>query len=148
MHEPPHQCSLTSLTIRWFKALPRKIIFPFWLVMVLLRFVLSFIPLAGPIILIMMDAPGTVERCLGRYFELKGYDKPRIDRFRNKHLVQWYFFGIMAATLESFPIVGFAFAFSNTVGGALWAINVERRANSDSNQAGAKNRRQRILPIR
>lgn len=133
-------------TMRWFKALPRKVIFPFWLIMVLLRFFLSSIPIFGPLILIMMDAPGTVERCLGRYFELKGYDRPRINRFRNNHLIQWYLFGIMAATLESFPILGFTFAFSNTVGGALWAINVEKLANIDSEKIG-KNRRQRILPI-
>lgn len=132
-------------TISWAKSVPRKLIYPMWLVKVLVRFLLSFIPILGPIILVVLDASGTVERCLGRYFELKGWDKPHIDAFKRSHIVQWYSFGLVAATLEAMPFVGFTFAFSNTTAGALWAVSLEKKSYDAMAADNEKNKRRRRI---
>lgn len=111
----------------WLKSVPRKLLFPTWLFMIVLRFLLSFIPFLGPLLVIAIDGPGTAGRCLGRYFELKCYDKPMVNAFIRKHRVQWYWFGLCASALESIPFVGFVFTFTNTTGGALWAARIERQ---------------------
>lgn len=110
----------------WIKALPRKLVFPTWLVMVLLRFFLSFIPVIGPIVLVVLDGPATAARCLGRYFDLKGWNDTQIEAFVAQNRWKFHAFGLLAAALESVPFIGFAFAFTNTIGGALWAVRLER----------------------
>lgn len=113
-------------TVNWFKTVPRKLLLPKWLVMIIFRFAISFIPIIGPMILIYLDAPGTTQRCLGRYFELKGYDKTMIDAFIRRHKTKWSAFGISATILEAIPFIGFVFLFTNTAAGALWACKLEK----------------------
>ena len=118
--------------VTWMKSVPRKLLFPTWLFMVFLRFCLSFIPFLGPLMIIAIDGPGTAGRCLGRYFELKNYDQPMIDSFIRRHRLQWYSFGLFASFLESLPFIGFVFTFTNTSGGALWAVRIERHEMRES----------------
>lgn len=131
--------------VAWAKTVPRKLLFPTWLMMVLFRFFLSFIPILGPLILILLDASGTAGRCLGRYFELKGWDQPHIDAFIKHNRWQWWSFGLIAATLETIPFVGFVFSFTNTTGGALWAVRIERVGILGTNEKPKERRRRALI---
>ena len=42
-------------------------------------------------------------------------------------LIASHRFGIAAVLLELVPVVGILFAFTNTVGAALWAADLERK---------------------
>ena len=42
------------------------------------------------------------------------------------HDTDLYSFGVAAALLELVPIAGIFFAFTNTVGAALWAADLEK----------------------
>lgn len=111
--------------INYAKAAPRKILMPVWLFKLLIRVALNFVPILGPVALIFMDAPGTAERCLGRYFELRDWDEQRIRHYMRTNWDQCLAFGFVAAGLESLPFTGFAFTFTNTAGGALWAADID-----------------------
>lgn len=46
-------------------------------------------------------------------------------------------FGIPAVLLELVPIAGILFSFTNTVGAALWAADMEQGQNQDSISQGS-----------
>jgi len=41
-----------------------------------------------------------------------------------------YSFGVPAVLLEMIPVAGLFFAFTNTVGAALWAVELEQRGTT------------------
>ena len=46
-------------------------------------------------------------------------------------LMDWGSFGVAAVLLELIPIASILFAFTNTVGAALWAADLEKGEVSD-----------------
>ncbi|KAL3133185.1 hypothetical protein ABBQ38_007075 [Trebouxia sp. C0009 RCD-2024] len=64
---------------------------------------------------------------LGPYLELKGIKTTEEqDVIVEKHKLMFYQFGWAALVLSCIPIIGTFFAFTNTVGAALWAIALEK----------------------
>ncbi|PRT54473.1 Outer spore wall protein RRT8 [Wickerhamiella sorbophila] len=115
--------------VRFVKRLPQRIIFPFWMARLLFNVLLTFIPIVGPIISVLVNATGVGARCQERYFELKGYAAPELKRYIQTRRGQLFAFGLVAATLEQIPFLGVFFVFTNTVGGALWAVDTESALN-------------------
>lgn len=121
--------SMTPLaaTKRFFKQTPKKVIFPFWAIQCLIKISLHFIPIIGPLILIILEGPSNGRKAHKRYFELKGFDDKAEKSWVAERRAQYMGFGIVAGALESVPLVGIFFSFTNVVGGALWAVTVEQR---------------------
>ncbi|DBA97364.1 TPA: hypothetical protein ACH3X1_015098 [Trebouxia sp. C0004] len=65
---------------------------------------------------------------LAPYLEMKGVSNPdEQDALVVKHKLMFYQFGWAALIFSCIPIVGAFFAFTNTVGAALWAIDLEKQ---------------------
>jgi len=48
-----------------------------------------------------------------------------------------YSFGVPATLLETIPIANIFFAFTNTVGAALWAADLEKHGGTTASGAGS-----------
>lgn len=93
--------------------------------------VISSIPLIGPPMFHLLVSPFIAKVYFSKSLRLKGLNN--IQRYNGffEHFGQYYAFGISASALENFPIfTGFALC-TNTISGALWAI--EQSLNSHSN---------------
>lgn len=73
--------SLLMRTKIYLRTIPRNIFFSFWAIKLFLTFLLHFVPVVGPIILVFIAAPKRGRAVHGRYFELKGWSDHQISRF-------------------------------------------------------------------
>lgn len=110
----------------YIRSIPRRILYPYWLIRRITIFILNFIPIVGPIIVVIISAPDRGKKSHSRYFELKGMASKEVDQFVKARRGQYTGFGLVANALEMIPIIGTFFHFSNTVSGALWAAQIER----------------------
>ncbi|GLB05399.1 hypothetical protein AtubIFM57258_000680 [Aspergillus tubingensis] len=76
---------------------------------------LNFVPVVGTLVYVYVQGKKVGEGVHERWFGLKGWKKAERSRF-----------GMAAFALEMVPFVSIAFAFTNTVGAALWAADWER----------------------
>lgn len=58
--------------------IPRNALLPFWILKSIVILVLHFVPIVGPIILVLVAAPKRGRSTHVRYFELKGYSPTEI----------------------------------------------------------------------
>ncbi|KAJ3564286.1 hypothetical protein NPX13_g7896 [Xylaria arbuscula] len=63
----------------------------------------------------------------GRYFQLKGWSASQQKDWLQQHHVPYTSFGTVATLLEMIPIASTFFTFTNTVGAALWAADIEQK---------------------
>ncbi|KAJ8124005.1 hypothetical protein ONZ43_g176 [Nemania bipapillata] len=66
----------------------------------------------------------------GRYFQLKGWSPSQQRDWLQQHNGPYTTFGTVATLLEMVPVVSTFFAFTNTVGAALWAADIEQKNTS------------------
>lgn len=111
----------------------------------LLYLPLNFIPVVGTAIFIILQGKRSGPSAHQRYFQLKEWNK----RQREVHIEQnrggytsWVVldgcsshtngdsFGVAAFLLEMIPFVNLLFVFTNTVGAALWAADLEKNATT------------------
>ncbi|EXJ92423.1 hypothetical protein A1O3_00974 [Capronia epimyces CBS 606.96] len=98
----------------------------------LLYLPLNFIPVVGTVIFIILQGKRAGPAAHTRYFQLKGWSKREreihVEEFRGGYTS----FGVTAFVLEMIPFANLIFAFTNTVGAALWAADVEKKATTSS----------------
>ena len=118
----------------------------------LIRYVLylplNFIPVVGTVIFVLLQAKKAGPASHDRYFQLKGWSKAQkekhVEEFRGAytgydfvpftlswsmlHQSDWNRFGVASVLLEMVPVASILFAFTNTVGAALWAADMEKGA--------------------
>lgn len=71
------------MKIRMFvQKIPRNVLFPLWLIKSLALLILHFIPIIGPLILVLIAAPKRGRAAHARYYELKGISQTEV-----KHIV-------------------------------------------------------------
>lgn len=87
----------------------------------------SVIPFA-PVLLSFASGDRATIPYMAQYHKLRGL-KSSSERqaIADSHKLAYRQFGIAAALLSSIPIASWGFAFSNTVGAALWAADLEKR---------------------
>ncbi|KAI9650685.1 hypothetical protein NHQ30_000707 [Ciborinia camelliae] len=68
---------------------------------------------------------GDPMRKLGKYFQLKGWSSAKKEAWLKEHSGAYTSFGTVATLLELVPIASILFSFTNTVGAALWAADIE-----------------------
>ncbi|SPN99752.1 uncharacterized protein DNG_02603 [Cephalotrichum gorgonifer] len=98
---------------------------------------LNFIPIVGTFIFLLVqdwDGPGlTVDILLkvgAGYFQLKKWPESRQTDWLKIHVAPYTAFGLVATLLEMIPFISILFTFTNTVGAALWAADIEANESS------------------
>ncbi len=87
----------------------------------------SVVPFA-PVLLSFTSGDKATIPFMSNYLRMRGvksYDQQMA--VADSHKLAYRQFGIAAALLSAVPVASWAFAFSNTVGAALWAADLEKR---------------------
>lgn len=104
---------------------------------------LNFIPIVGTVMFVILQGRRFGPTAHARYFQLKQMNKKEKDQFIERRKAAYArfviprgsaflhtdinSFGIPSVLLEMVPIAGIFFSFTNTVGAALWAADMESR---------------------
>ncbi|RCI15732.1 hypothetical protein L249_2918 [Ophiocordyceps polyrhachis-furcata BCC 54312] len=98
---------------------------PTALVRYLIYLPLNFIPVVGTAIFLLLQARNRGKLVHGRYFQLKKWSPSRRSHWLEQHVGPYTAFGLVATLLEMIPLASIFFTFTNTVGAALWAADIE-----------------------
>ncbi|KAI0769234.1 hypothetical protein BC629DRAFT_1442310 [Irpex lacteus] len=90
---------------------------------------INFIPILGTVAFLVINGHRAGPGWHARYFELKGLNSAQRKTFVEKHRPEYTAFGVGALLFSFVPIVGLVFTFTNTVGAALWAAQLEAQSN-------------------
>ncbi|GFP54500.1 outer spore wall protein RRT8 [Trichoderma asperellum] len=82
---------------------------------------LNFIPVVGTAAFIFLHD--------SKYFQLKNWSDLQRAQWINTHSGAYASFGVVATLLEMIPVVSVFFSYTNTVGAALWAADIESQNN-------------------
>lgn len=107
-------------------AVPQLLVLPYLVFKLALMFAVSVIPVIGPVLVILLQAPSKGIQAHGRYFSLLGYDTTKIAAVYYANNGAYLGFGLVATILESIPIISLFFMFTNTIGAAIWVSNIEK----------------------
>ncbi|CAK7890836.1 hypothetical protein CAAN3_01S02278 [[Candida] anglica] len=113
-------------------AVPSMIILPFIIFRGFIFILIGSIPILGPFIVSIIQAPTKGLQSHSRYFVLKGFDDRQIKALYRENTGQYMGFGLVANILESIPFLNIFFMFTNTIGAALWAVSIEKNLKKKS----------------
>ncbi|KAG0079455.1 hypothetical protein BGZ93_006476 [Podila epicladia] len=88
---------------------------------------LNFVPIAGPMAFCYINGKARSQYVHRRYFDMKEMTQQERDDWIKTRKSQYTTFGVIAQGLELLPFVGILFGFTNTIGAALWAADLERQ---------------------
>lgn len=91
---------------------------------------LNFIPVVGTVIFIYLQGRSRGRSVHERYFQLKKWTNNQRSSWLERHLGPYTSFGLVATVLEMVPIANIFFTYTNTVGAALWAADIESQSTS------------------
>ncbi|KAH6605596.1 hypothetical protein Trco_004749 [Trichoderma cornu-damae] len=95
---------------------------------------LNFIPVVGTISFVFLHGGWgknvVVVLTDVKYFQLKGWSDSQRKQWVDNHSGAYASFGVVAALLEMIPVVSVFFSYTNTVGAALWAADIESQHNA------------------
>lgn len=94
---------------------------------------LNFIPVVGTIMFVTLQGRKFGPNAHARYFQLKKMNSRQKEEFIEKRKAAYTSFGVPAILLEMVPVAGIFFAFTNTVGAALWAADLESHSTTAPN---------------
>ncbi|KAJ3155422.1 hypothetical protein HDU86_004324 [Geranomyces michiganensis] len=92
-----------------------------------LGFTLQFIPVLGPLMYGWLEGERTGIASHVQYFQLKNMKPDERAQWVLARRDQYAQFGFTAAMLEAIPVVGSLTSYTNAVGAALWAADLEQR---------------------
>lgn len=98
-----------------------------WTLNLIICFLTNMIPFVGPFLVILIRSSKSGFSKHHRYFQLKGYTNSQIYFIWKHDKYKYFMFGVITLLLESIPIFGYIFIFSNTIGAAFWAVDTEKR---------------------
>ncbi|ODQ63932.1 hypothetical protein NADFUDRAFT_27614 [Nadsonia fulvescens var. elongata DSM 6958] len=105
----------------------KGIFLPLWIIKILIIFFLNFIPVLGPIFMVVIKGPKNGAVAHSAYFQMRGFNKKQRDTWIRRRKGAYIGFGITAGIFTSLPLLGILFNFSNCAGAALWAVEFERK---------------------
>ncbi|KAF1841355.1 uncharacterized protein K460DRAFT_165735 [Cucurbitaria berberidis CBS 394.84] len=106
---------------------------------------LNLIPVVGTVLFVILQGRKFGPTAHARYFQLKQMKKQEKEHFIEQRKAAYASFGIPAVLLELVPIAGIFFSFTNTVGAALWAADMEQTNNSGESTTAPNLRNQAQL---
>merc|ERR1712098_1018617 len=86
---------------------------------------LNFIPVVGTVIFVALQGRSRGNSVHTRYFQLKKWSNPQKEAWLKENTAPYTAFGTVATLLELIPFASIFFTFTNTVGAALWAADIE-----------------------
>lgn len=86
---------------------------------------LNFIPVVGTVMFVLLQGRTRGNAVHTRYFQLKNWNQSRKDQWLKDNMAPYAAFGTVATLLELIPVASIFFSFTNTVGAALWAADIE-----------------------
>ncbi len=87
----------------------------------------SIVPML-PVLISLMSGDKATVPFMSHYLRMRGLKSyAEQQAVAGTHKLAYTQFGIVAAFLTSVPIASWVFVFSNTVGAALWAADLEKR---------------------
>ncbi|KAG9241008.1 hypothetical protein BJ878DRAFT_545671 [Calycina marina] len=86
---------------------------------------LNFIPVVGTVIFVLVQGRTRGNSVHTRYFQLKKWSKSEKEAWLKENTGPYTSFGTVATLLELVPFASILFSFTNTVGAALWAADIE-----------------------
>ena len=87
----------------------------------------SIIPML-PVLISLLSGDKATVPFMSHYLRMRGVKSfAEQQAVADTHRLAYTQFGVVAAMLTSVPIASWAFVFSNTVGAALWAADLEKR---------------------
>ncbi|KAL7792609.1 hypothetical protein V8C37DRAFT_120425 [Trichoderma ceciliae] len=90
---------------------------------------LNFIPVVGTATFIFLHGKHRGKVVHSRYFQLKDWSETQRTQWINNHSGAYASFGVVATLLEMIPVASIFFSYTNTVGAALWAADIESQNN-------------------
>ncbi|PGH09869.1 hypothetical protein AJ79_05596 [Helicocarpus griseus UAMH5409] len=87
---------------------------------------LNMVPVVGTVMYVLAQGKRVGPAAHERYFQLKGWDGRKREAWVGLHRSAYTSFGAAAFVLEMIPVASLAFSYTNTVGAALWASNLEK----------------------
>ncbi|KAK1758416.1 hypothetical protein QBC47DRAFT_374617 [Echria macrotheca] len=90
---------------------------------------LNFIPVVGTVAFIILNGRSRGATVHDRYFQLKRYSQSQKSAWLSEHAGAYAAFGTVATLLDMIPVASILFTFTNTVGAALWAADIEAKEN-------------------
>jgi uncharacterized protein involved in cysteine biosynthesis len=97
---------------------------------------LNFIPVVGNIVFLVINGSKSATGLHARYFQLKGFDVEQSKRFVDDRRGAYTGFGGVSLALTLIPIVSIFFVISNTIGAALWAVDLEKQLKASPADTG------------
>ncbi|KAJ5794017.1 hypothetical protein N7457_000616 [Penicillium paradoxum] len=92
----------------------------------LLYLPLNLIPVVGTVLYIFMQGKKAGPGLHVRYFQLKGWNYTEREEWVKNNRGGYTGLGITSFMLEMIPFASIVFSFTNTVGAALWAADLEK----------------------
>lgn len=123
-HKKLWKVKITTVKTFLFCKLPEIILLE------LLILLVGIIPVIGPCLVLLIRAPCKGRSLHGRYYKLKGWDKQQIKEFDSMNRGYYTGLGGAALLLEMIPFLTLLTMFTNTIGAALWTIQLE--SNGDA----------------
>ncbi|KAJ5151222.1 uncharacterized protein N7482_010474 [Penicillium canariense] len=87
---------------------------------------LNLIPVVGTVLYIAVQGKRLGPALHTRYFQLKGWNARQREEWVSKNRGAYTGLGMAAFALEMVPFASIAFSFTNMVGAALWAADLEK----------------------
>ncbi|KAK8230483.1 hypothetical protein HDK90DRAFT_512618 [Phyllosticta capitalensis] len=106
---------------------PFKKLSPTSLMRSLIYLPLNLLPVVGPLLYLVAQGRKRGPELHARYFQLKEWSPKERRRFVEANEAAYAGFGFAATLLEIVPVVGLFFSFTNAVGAALWATDLEAK---------------------
>lgn len=88
---------------------------------------LNFIPVVGTIAFILLNGRSRGQAAHDRYFQLKRWSASKKSSWLAEHAGPYTAYGTVATLFEMVPVASILFSFTNTVGAALWAADIEAK---------------------
>ncbi|EJU01981.1 hypothetical protein DACRYDRAFT_52325 [Dacryopinax primogenitus] len=87
---------------------------------------INFVPLAGPWLFLALQGLSVGPAAHYHYTLLLGLKKKEQGVYFKHHRLEYMGYGAVGLLLQTFPIVSTFVCFTNAIGAALWAVQVER----------------------
>jgi hypothetical protein len=101
---------------------------------------LNFIPVVGTVIFVLLQGRTRGQAVHTRYFQLKKWNNSERQAWLKENTAPYTAFGTVATLLELVPVASIFFAFTNTVGAALWAADIENNNTAMTEMSMPKSR--------
>ncbi|KAF9140105.1 hypothetical protein BG015_001791 [Linnemannia schmuckeri] len=87
---------------------------------------LNFIPVVGSLIFCYINGKAIVPDIHSRYFDMKRMTEDERKDWIRERQADYTAFAFVSQALELIPVLGILFGFTNAIGAALWAVDLER----------------------